>query len=188
MPDILVNMSNIGKKQIELKEGISAKVENGKVIVTGAKGVLETPLLRGILIDINDGKIKLRKEVDIDEYDKFFGLMRSLIANMVKGVSVGFERKLELSGVGYRAKTEGDFLVLNVGFAQPVRVKAPEGISIKVDENIITVLGIDKEKVGDVAANIRRVRPPDPYKGKGVKFLGEKIRRKAGKAVKTGAK
>ncbi|OGH10340.1 MAG: 50S ribosomal protein L6 [Candidatus Levybacteria bacterium RIFCSPHIGHO2_01_FULL_36_15] len=177
-------MSNIGKKPVEVKEGVSVQVNNSKVVVTGPKGTLETKMPYGISVVLEEGKAKVRKENETPQLDMYSGLVRSLVANMITGVTSGFEKKLELNGVGFRAKVEGDTLVLNVGFAVPVRIKAPNGISMKVDENIITVSGIDKELVGNIASIIKRVKIPDPYKAKGIKYVGERIRRKVGKAAK----
>lgn len=177
-------MSNIGKKTIEIRDGVSIQINGNKAVVTGPKGTLETVIPEGISIDVGEKVITVKKNREDKNLEKFYGLARALVANMVEGVSSGFEKKLELSGVGYRAKIEGNDLVLNVGFALPVRVKPLEGTSISVEENVITVTGIDKQVVGDVAANIRKIRKPDPYKGKGIKYFGEKLRRKVGKAAK----
>lgn len=178
-------MSNIGKKPIELKEGVSVEIINDKVKVAGPKGVLETKIPRGITVEVKDGKVKVQKSNALREYDKYFGLARSLIANMVEGVITGFEKKLELSGVGYRAQVAESELVLNIGYSVPIKLRLPEGITLEVSENIITVRGADKQLVGEFASKIRKIKPPDPYKGKGIKYLGEIIRRKAGKAAKT---
>lgn len=177
-------MSNIGKKPVKITEGVTVSKEDNQIIVTGPKGTLETRMQSGIEITIQDGEVVFKKEAENRELEKFLGLSRALLANMVHGVTLGFEKKLELSGVGYRAQVQGDELVLNVGFVNPVRIRAPEGIKFSVDENIITVSGVDKELVGNVANKIRQVRPPEPYKGKGIKYVGEHIRRKAGKAAK----
>lgn len=182
-------MSNIGKKPIQLKEGVTVEVANDIVQVSAATGSLSEIIPSGIAVIVKDGRVVIKKKTDARELEKFFGLTRALIANMVEGVSEGFEKKLELIGVGYRARVEGEEVVLNVGFANPVRIKAPSGIKLSVDENVITVSGIDKKLVGDVAAHIRSIRVPDPYKGKGIRYMGEHIRRKVGKAAKTvGAK
>lgn len=177
-------MSHIGKKTIELKEGVSIQITNGSAVVTGPKGTLTTHIVDGIGIDVIDNVITVKMQREDKNLSKFFGLTRALVANMVTGVTSGFDKKLELSGVGYRAKIEGEDLVLNVGFALPVRIKPLEGTKINVEENIIIVSGISKQLVGDLAAHIRKVRVPDPYKGKGIKYMGEKLRRKVGKAAK----
>lgn len=177
-------MSNIGKRTIDIKTGVSIVITGNRAVVTGPKGTLEEKIPEGITVEVGEKIITVRKNREDKNLEKFYGLARALVANMVEGVSNGFEKKLELSGVGYRAKVEGGELILNVGFALPVRIKPIDGTSISVAENIITVAGINKQLVGDVAANIRKVRKPDPYKGKGIKYLGEKLRRKVGKAAK----
>lgn len=184
--------SNIGKKPIQIEEGVQVKTEGKKVTVTGPKGTLDSTLPAGVEIVEAEKELRIKK-VQNEVGEQFMGLARALVANMVIGVTRGFERKLELSGVGYRAKVEGDELVLNVGFAVPVKIKAPEGIKMNVEEGVITVSGISKQIVGDVASEIRKVRPPDPYKGKGIKYQDERLRKKVGKAAKavgagTGAK
>lgn len=177
-------MSNIGKKPVTIKEGVSIENNNGTIVVKGPKGSLSSSIPTGIVVTIEDGKVKVSKQESNDELEKFRGLMRALVANMVDGVTTGFTKKLELVGVGYRAKVEGNDLVLNVGFANPIRIKAPEGITLSTAENVITVSGINKQLVGDIANNIRNVRIPDPYKGKGIRYQNERIRRKVGKAAK----
>lgn len=186
-------MSNIGKKPVPVPHDVVLAIRDGRVSVSGPKGELEMSIPYKIKVsieektngDVSSKWAKVEKMDASDELDKYWGLARSLIANMVMGVTTGFEKKLELSGVGFRAKLEGDTLILNVGFALPVSLKTPSGLAIRVDDNtLITISGIDKESVGNFAAIIKKVRPPDPYKGKGIKYLGEKIRRKAGKAAK----
>lgn len=179
--------SNIGKKIIQIKDGVTVVTNGQMVTVSGTKGTLEAKIPVGTSLDITDGVITVKKKDDSRELEKFYGLTRAMVNNMVEGVSNGFEKKLELSGVGYRAKIEGRDLVLNVGFANPVKITPPEGIQISVAENTITVSGINKQIVGDVASNIRKVRIPDPYKAKGIKYVGEHIRRKAGKTAAKGA-
>lgn len=183
-------MSKIGKMPVDIKENVNVSFEDKKIIVTGPKGNLSFDVPEGINVKVEEGKIIVSQKDERNEESKpLFGLTRALIANMVKGVSEGFEKKLELSGVGYRAQVNGNDLSLSVGFSHQVKIKAPEGIKFAVAENVITVAGIDKTLVGDVAAKIRSVRPPEPYKGKGIKYAGEKIRRKVGKAAKAvGAK
>lgn len=176
--------SNIGKQPINLESGITVVKDGRKITVTGTKGELSWKVPVGIDVEIGEEKLVVKKANDSKYLEKFYGLTRSLLSNMVLGVSKGFDKKLELSGVGYRAKVDGRDLVLNLGFSHPVKIQAPENVSFKVEENVITVSGIDKQIVGDVASRIRKVRPPDPYKAKGIKYEGEKIRRKAGKAVK----
>jgi large subunit ribosomal protein L6 len=183
-------MSKIGKKEIIIKEGVTVTLENGAVKVTGTKGTLFFPLPKGIAIKIADGKINVSQEKDNDpETRALFGLTRAYVANLITGVSTGFDRKLELTGVGYRAQAAGSSLTLSLGFSHQVHFKAPEGVTFTVAENVITISGADKVLVGNTAAKIRALRPPEPYKGKGIKYVGEKIRRKAGKAAKAvGAK
>jgi large subunit ribosomal protein L6 len=179
--------SNIGKKTIQVKDGVTIVANGQMVTVSGTKGTLEAKIPVGTSLDITDGVITVKKVNESRELEKFYGLTRAMVNNMVEGVSKGFEKKLELSGVGYRAKVEGRDLVLNVGYANPVKITPPEGIQIGVAENTITVSGINKQIVGDVASNIRKVRVPDPYKAKGIKYVGEHIRRKAGKTAAKGA-
>ncbi len=177
-------MSNIGKQPITIEAGVAIIKDGKSVTVTGTKGMLAWSIPTGIDIEIGEATIIVKKEHEAHHLEKFYGLTRSLISNMVIGVSKGFDKKLELSGVGYRAKVDGRDLVLNLGFSHPVKISAPENISFSVEDNVITVSGIDKQIVGDIASKIRKVRPPDPYKAKGIKYQGEKIRRKAGKAAK----
>ena len=176
--------SNIGKQPIVLEAGVTVIKDGKNVTVTGTKGTLSWSIPMGVDVEIADNTVVVKKEHEARYLEKFYGLTRSLISNMVTGVSKGFDKKLELSGVGYRARVDGRDLVLNLGFSHPVKISAPENVSFNVEENIITVSGIDKQVVGDIASKIRKVRPPDPYKAKGIKYEGEKIRRKAGKAAK----
>jgi len=180
-----INMSHIGKQPINIENGVEVKVDGSEVSVKGPKGELSWNLPKGIEIIIENGVVKVKMKEEKKDLLKFYGLARSLIANMVTGVTKGFDKKLELSGVGYRARVDGRNLILNVGYSHPVKIEPPEGITIQVSENIITVSGIDKQLVGNVADKIRSVRPPEPYKGKGIKYENEIIRRKAGKAAKT---
>ncbi len=182
-------MSNIAKRPVKIESGVTVNIDSSSVVVNGPKGSLTTHIPQGISVVVEGDEVRVAKLNQSHDFEKFAGLARALVANMVKGVSVGFVKKLELTGVGYRAKVEGSDLVLNVGFATPMRVKPIDGVTIAVEENVITVSGIDKQLVGDVASDIRRVRPPDPYKGKGIRYQGEKLRRKVGKAAKAvGAK
>lgn len=179
-------MSKIGKIPVEIKEGVSVSIEGKTVKVNGPKGSLSYLLPKEIEVKISEGKVNVLQKKKNEESSKaLFGLARAMIANMIKGVSEGFEKKLELSGVGYRVSLAGNDLMLSLGFSHPVKVAALDGIKFSVAENVITVSGIDKTKVGDMAAKIRAIRPPDPYKAKGISYLGEKIKRKAGKAAKT---
>lgn len=178
-------MSKIGKTPIIIKTGVNVNVENQNVNISGPKGSLSFKMPEGIKMEIIDEKIIVGQVKENDKLtNALFGLTRAMLANLVEGVTDGFEKKLELAGVGYRAQASGDTLTLSLGFSHPVVVKGVQGITFTVAENVITVSGIDKELVGNTAAKIRSFRPPEPYKGKGIKYLGERIRRKAGKAAK----
>ncbi len=171
-------MSRIGKKPIEIPQGVVAALAGEILTVSGPKGELKREINRNVKIEIKDGKILVSSEKG-----NLWGLYRALISNMVEGVSKGFEKKLEIEGVGFKAAVEGDGLTLNVGFVNPVKIKKPEGISFLAEKNIITVSGINKELVGHVASLVRKAKKAEPYKGKGIKYQGEKIRRKEGKKV-----
>ncbi|HVZ12555.1 MAG TPA: 50S ribosomal protein L6 [Patescibacteria group bacterium] len=177
-------MSNIAKKLVQIQTGSTVTVQNGKIVVTGPKGSLEEKMPDGIELVVEDNSVRIKKTLATQEVEKYAGLVRALVANMMTGVNQGFEKKLELTGVGYRARVDGTDLVLNVGYSLPVKVSPVTGVTITVAENVITVAGANKQLVGDVASDIRKVRPPDPYKGKGIKYMGEKLRRKVGKAAK----
>ena len=179
-------MSRVGKKPVSLPQGVEITVEENNVVtVKGPKGELKKKLPSSIKIDINEDQAHLLRPSDKKEFRGFHGLARALLANMVEGVTEGFSRTLELVGVGYRATMQGQTLVLNVGYSQPVNYVPREGIEIEVPESTkIVVKGIDKEVVGNTAAEIRGISPPDPYKGKGIRYQDEEIRRKAGKAAK----
>lgn len=176
-------MSNIGKRPIEVKEGVTVDITDGKVVITGPKGSLEVKIPSGIVVEKEENRLYVKKR-DTALPDSIYGLISSLIKNSIIGAGVGYEKKLELSGVGYRAKVEGSTLVVNIGFTHPVKVDASEGISFKVEENIISVMGANKGLVGNTASIIRKIKVADPYKAKGIKYLGERIRRKTGKAAK----
>lgn len=178
-------MSKIGKIPIIIKEGVSINIQNQQIQISGPKGSLSFAVPQGIEVKEDAGKITVsKKAIENQEINASFGLARALIANMVKGVTEGFEKRLELLGVGYRAQVSGNELLLSIGFSHQVKVQAPEGITFSVSENVISVSGIDKGQVGNTAAKIRAIRPPEPYKGKGIRYAGEKVRRKAGKAAK----
>lgn len=180
-------MSNIGKIPIEIPEGVNVEVVEGKIKVRGSKGELERPLYDKISISKENNILILKRKEEDREVRERHGLERTLISNMIKGVSEGFIKKLKMVGVGFKAQSEGSKLIINVGFSHPVGMEIPEGIDVKVEKNTeISVSGIDKELVGRIAANIRAVKKPEPYKGKGIMYEGEKIRRKAGKALKAG--
>jgi large subunit ribosomal protein L6 len=178
-------MSKIAKKPVVLKEGVNVVLEGNKATVSGPKGELSFVIPNGIKMEVINGQIIVSQEKKNDSgTNALFGLTRSILNNLAKGVSEGFEKKLELSGVGYRAQAAGNTLTLSLGFSHPVVVKVEQGITFEVTENVITISGIDKTLVGDTAAKVRAIRPPEPYKGKGIKYVGERIRRKVGKAAK----
>ena len=175
-------MSRIGKKPIELPAGVSVSLSPWRVIVNGPLGELAQQVPPRITIEQADGEIVVTRPTDRGEDRALHGLTRSLVANMVEGVTKGFEKALEIQGVGYRASMRGADLELNVGYSHPVVMKAPDGISFDVPvPTQVIVKGIDKQRVGQVAAEIRAVRPPEPYKGKGIRYAGEYVRRKVGK-------
>ena len=181
-------MSRIGKLPIPVPNGVTVTVEQNHVTVEGPRGRLERTLPAQIAIEQDNGEVLLKRPTDGREHRSLHGLTRTLVANMVTGVSAGFRKELELVGVGYRAQKQGAELVLTLGFSHPIRVRPPEGISVEVaDPTHFAVSGNSKEQVGQVAADLRRLRPPEPYKGKGVMYRGERIRRKPGKSGK-GAK
>jgi len=176
-------MSRVGRLPIEVPNGVEFKLDGGKAIVKGPKGQLEKAMHPEIDIKMEDGLIVVNRPSEKKEHKALHGLTRALLNNMVVGVTKGFEKGLELNGVGYRANMQGNKLVLNVGYSHPVEMAVPEGIEIETPaNNKVLVKGADKEQVGAIAANIRAVRPPEPYKGKGIKYAGERIRRKVGKA------
>ena len=178
-------MSRIGKKLIEVPSAVKVEIEGQNLKTSGPKGELKINIHRDINVELKDGKILVspRKKELNNKLRGLWGLYRALIFNMVQGVDKGFEKKLEIEGIGYKAVVQGDELVLNVGFINPVRIKKPEGINFLVEKNVITVSGINKELIGQVAAEIRKTKKSEPYKGKGIKYQGEKIRRKEGKKV-----
>ena len=175
-------MSRIGKMPITVPSTVTIDVADGLVHVKGPKGELERQIPERITVTREDGTLRVERTTDEPTDRSLHGLTRSLIANMVTGVTDGFTRRLEINGVGYRAAVSAGNLVLQVGFSHPVLVPAPPGITFAVQANAITISGADKQLVGEIAAQIRRVRPPEPYKGKGIKYAEEVIRRKAGKA------
>lgn len=180
-------MSRIGRLPIDIPTGVEVKIEEGnKVTVKGPKGTLEKCLPVEMTIKQEENQIVVTRPSDLKKMKALHGLTRSLIANMITGVSEGYEKKLEINGVGYRAQKKGKEITFNLGFSHPVVMADPEGIETVMEgQNIIIVKGIDKEKVGQYAAEIRELRKPEPYKGKGIKYADEVIRRKVGK---TGAK
>ena len=178
-------MSRIGKLPIEVPSGVEVKVEGALATVTGPRGTLTQTLPTQISVRQEGNQILVERPDDEREHRALHGLVRSLVANMVEGVTKGFEKQLEIQGVGYRVQAQGPDLVFSLGYSHQIPVKAPEGITFEVTAPTrFSVKGIDKQQVGQVAADIRRLRKPDPYKGKGVRYAGEHIRRKAGKTAK----
>lgn len=180
-------MSRIGKLPIPIPEGVTLQVKGQTVEVKGPKGTLTQDVLPEAQVRI-DGQQALVtvKDANIKRERALWGLYRTLIANMVEGVTKGYEKKLEINGIGFKAAVQGTSVVLNLGFSHPVNFPLPAGITGKVEKNILTLGGIDKQLVGETAAKIRELKPPEPYKGKGIKYVEEVIRRKAGKVVKAG--
>lgn len=177
-------MSKIGKMPIELPKGVEVTVDGDMVKVKGAKGELSRQIPKYLDIEIADEEVKIKTQRKSADAMAMYGTIRSHIANMVKGVSDGWEKSLELIGTGYRAQISGNKLTLVVGYSHPIDIEAPEGIDFKVEKNVVTVSGVDKDVVGFISAKIREVRPPEPYKGKGIKYQNEEIIRKPGKAAK----
>jgi large subunit ribosomal protein L6 len=178
-------MSRVGKKTIELPAGVTLINDNSTVTVKGPKGELTRTFNSDIAVVVEGNVVTVTRPSDSKEHRALHGTTRAVIANMVEGVSNGFVRNLELIGVGYRAQKQGNKLVLNVGYSHPVEIEAEPGLEIEVPANTkITIRGTDKERVGALAANIRDVRPPEPYKGKGIRYEGEFVRRKEGKTGK----
>ncbi|KKT28438.1 MAG: 50S ribosomal protein L6 [Candidatus Yanofskybacteria bacterium GW2011_GWA1_44_21] len=184
-------MSKIGKKQINIPQGVTVRNENGSVFVKGPKGELSMPLSSHFVFtqSENTATIMPREEKILkdNKIHSMWGLSTAVLSNLIKGVTEGFEKALEFQGVGYKANVKGNDLELELGYSHPITVSAPEGISFKVEKNVIKVMGIDKELIGKVAAHIRTLRKPEPYKGSGVRYLGEVIKRKAGKKATAAA-
>lgn len=176
-------MSRIGKKPIEIPEGVKVSVEGSVVKAEGPLGKLEKQLHPRIRIEKEGEIIKVTRQGDNKIDKSLHGLTRTLVANMVEGVAKGFEKSLEINGLGYRVQKKGDKLVLNLGFTHPVELEPPPGITFEVDGQVVKVKGADKEKVGQVAADIRKLRRIEPYKGTGIKYVGEVVKRKQGKAT-----
>ncbi len=175
-------MSRIGRKPIQIPEGVEIDVRPGTVRVKGPKGELNQHVSGDMKVAIDDGTLTVERPTDRGEHRALHGLTRSLIANMVEGVTDGFERRLEIQGVGYRAQLKGKALEMSLGYSHPVTIPAPEGIEFEVPQPTeVVVRGIDKQLVGETAARIRKSRPPEPYKGKGVRYAGEHVARKVGK-------
>jgi large subunit ribosomal protein L6 len=179
------NMSRIGKIPVKIPDKINVTIEGNNIIVKGPKGQLSKTIPDSVVVNKEDTSIQVSPKNKSIKSQQIYGLYRRLIANMVQGVNEGFQKKLTLQGVGYRSQVQGKNLILSVGYSHPVEIPTPEGIMISVEANTnVLVSGIDKELVGQVAANIRSVRPPEPYKGKGIRYQGEYVRQKVGKAGK----
>src|SRR4051794_22746199 len=175
-------MSRIGNKPIPVPDGVEVKVEPELVRVKGPKGELHERVARDITIEQDNGQLVVKRPSDRGEHRALHGLTRSLIANMVQGVTEGYEKRLEIQGVGYRASLSGKALNLSVGYSHPVSIPAPDGIEFEVPQPTqVVVRGISKQTVGELAAKVRKVRPPEPYKGKGIRYQGEHVARKVGK-------
>jgi len=181
-------VSRIGRMPIPVPQGVQVNIEGSRVVVRGPRGELTRTFHPDMTVTLQGDQLVVTRPTDQRQHRALHGLTRALLANMVTGVTQGFRKVLQIEGVGYRAELQGNKLVLNVGFSHPVEFEPPAGITFQVEQRakLITVEGIDKELVGEVAARIRRVRPPEPYKGKGIRYQGEYVRRKPGKAGKIG--
>lgn len=177
-------MSRIAKKPVIIPDGVSAQLDGDTLLINGPKGKLSLLMARDIEVDVKNDSIKVNAKNNSRRSRGISGLTRTLIQNMVSGVTEGYAKNLEMKGVGFRAEVAEKDLVLHVGFSHPVNFPIPEGIEVEVKKNIIAISGIDKQLVGETAARIRRIKPPEPYKGKGIKYSDEIIRRKVGKAAK----
>ncbi len=178
-------MSRIGKKPILIPQGVEIKIEDHKVIIRGPKGELSREIRPEIAVEIKNNYIFVQPKIKTKKTKAFLGTTRTILANMIKGVKDGYEKKLAIEGVGFKALLDGEDLLLYVGFSHPVKIKVPAGIKFSIEKNIISVSGADIELVGQTAATIREVKPPEPYKGKGIRYVDEKIRRKVGKKAVT---
>jgi large subunit ribosomal protein L6 len=183
-------MSRIGKLPVAVPSGVEVKLADGEVFIKGPKGELRQRILHDVVeVSLSDGKVLVARKGDAKAHRSAHGLTRTLIANMVQGVSKGFRKSLEITGVGYRAAKSGERLNLSLGYSHPVTFEPPKGVALTVEgQNKIHIDGIDKQQVGQVAADIRRLRKPEPYKGKGIRYEGERIRKKLGKAGKAAKK
>jgi len=179
-------MSKIGKKPVALPKGVELKQEGNLLRVKGPKGELKTGVRPELSIEVKDGEVWVKRADESRLAHALHGTFRSLVKNMIIGVTDGYEKKLELVGVGYKAEAKGKILVLSLGFTRPVEFPMPEGVKASVEKSIISIKGVDKQAVGEIAAEIRALRPPEPYKGKGIRYLGEYVRHKAGKAAVAG--
>ncbi|MBI4166397.1 MAG: 50S ribosomal protein L6 [Acidobacteria bacterium] len=175
-------MSRIGNKLIETPKGVTVTQEGARATVEGPKGTLTVPVPAGIAIEKSDGRLRLRR--DSDEHAAIHGMTRALLSNAIQGVTRGFEKHLDIVGIGYRAESKGRVVQFTLGYSHPIDFALPEGITVTVEKlTHLVVSGADRQQVGQVAANMRSLRPPDPYKNKGVRYTGEKLKKKAGKAV-----
>lgn len=181
-------MSRVGGMPIQVPEGVIIKIDGTRVNVKGPKGELKRDFHQEMKFNLEDGVLTVQRPSDEPQMRALHGLTRALVNNMVIGVSEGFEKTLQIEGVGYRPELEGETLILHLGFSHPVYIPPPQGIAFEVDTRarLVKVQGIDKELVGRISADIRKIRPPEPYKGKGIRYFGEYVRRKAGKAGKVG--
>jgi len=179
-------MSRIGRKPIDIPKGVDVKIEDANVKVKGPKGELSYGFPAGVRIAVNEGKVVVERAEDAKDVRALHGLARNLIANMISGVSTGYQRALEIAGTGYRAQVQGNKLLLALGYSHPVEFDLPQGIKAAVDQKQTQIIltGADKQQIGQVAANLRALRPPDIYKGKGVKYAGQRLKLKVGKAGK----
>lgn len=176
-------MSRIGKQPITIPKGVDIKVSPAEVSVKGPKGTLTQKLIPGVIVNQKDQELEISVAEDMKDMGKFHGLYRALINNMVVGVTTGFEKKLEMIGVGYRAILQGPLLDVQVGLSHEKKLDIPKSIQVKVEKTIITISGANKQEVGQFAATVRAVKPPEPYQGKGIRYVGEYVRKKAGKAA-----
>lgn len=182
-------MSRKGKQPISIPKGVEVKISDAEVSVKGPKGTLTHPRMAGIEVVVKDGHIEVFLKDETSDLGNFHGLYRAIINNMVHGVTHGFEKKLEMQGVGYRAAVQGHNLDIQVGLSHPMKLPIPKELQVKVDKNtLISIAGADKQKVGQFAASVRAVKPPEPYQGKGIRYEGEYVRKKAGKAAATKGK
>ena len=177
-------MSRVGRQVLDIPSGVKVSVADGKINVTGSKGVLEQPVLSGTSIDQSAEQIVVKRLNESRVARANHGLMRALLGNMVKGVSDGYSKQLEIQGVGYRVTQSGNELKFSLGYSHPSIYKLPDGVSANIEQNIVTVSGHDKQLVGQAAAEIRSLRKPEPYKGKGIRYVGERVIRKSGKSGK----
>lgn len=177
-------MSRVGRQQIEIPEKVTVEIKDSVLVVKGPKGELHQDVVECVMVEIKDGVATVSvKKPEVKDQKSLWGTYSSLLQNMVTGVTEGYEKKLEINGVGYNWKVSGKNLTVNAGYSHPVEVKLPEGIEASSEDKVLTIAGIDKQLVGEVAANIRKIRKPEPYKGSGIKYIDELIIRKAGKQV-----